>query len=281
MLYLLAAAWGWFALALLVGLAVGWLTTTRQTNGDFSRGWVVLAAIVLLIGAGFLAARFEIAHGRAGLLFETALLILTAYAVGLPIGGGAKLTALASFLGAPPAKKPAVAVKGKAREAAPPAPRRAVGAANGAPSATDRAAAPTATIRAAAPADKAGAGPDAASRKERRPAPVPPPFAPTPSREASKKIPGARPEGFAQPRGGKADDLSRIKGIGPKSVEKLHAFGIWHFDQIAAWTPENVKWVSNALTIPGRVERGKWVAQARELASGAATREGNGASAEA
>ena len=46
---------------------------------------------------------------------------------------------------------------------------------------------------------------------------------------------GARPSGLAAPRGGKADDLKRIKGIGPVNEKKLNALGIYHFDQIVVW----------------------------------------------
>ena len=38
------------------------------------------------------------------------------------------------------------------------------------------------------------------------------------------------------PRGGKADKLTLIKGIGPVNEKKLNEHGIFHFDQIAAWT---------------------------------------------
>jgi predicted flap endonuclease-1-like 5' DNA nuclease len=56
--------------------------------------------------------------------------------------------------------------------------------------------------------------------------------------------------------------------VGPKSQEKLHALGVFHYDQIAAWTPEQARWIGGALGVPGRVERGRWVAQAKSLASG-------------
>ena len=49
--------------------------------------------------------------------------------------------------------------------------------------------------------------------------------------------------------------------------ELLHRLGVFHFDQIAAWTPEDVAWVEENLEeIRGRVEREGWVEQARELA---------------
>jgi len=64
-----------------------------------------------------------------------------------------------------------------------------------------------------------------------------------------------------------ADDLRRIKGIGPKIAGILADLGIRRFDQIAAWSPENVDWINAHLKFKGRVEREQWIAQARALIS--------------
>jgi NADH-quinone oxidoreductase subunit E len=77
-----------------------------------------------------------------------------------------------------------------------------------------------------------------------------------------------RPRGIARPRGGKADRLQRISGIGPKNETVLHSLGFFHFDQIAAWTPEQMEWVDDHLRFNGRIRREKWVDQARLLAAG-------------
>ena len=79
---------------------------------------------------------------------------------------------------------------------------------------------------------------------------------------------GARPLGLAAPKGGKADDLKKVKGIGRQNEERLHNLGVWHFDQIAAWTPENVKWIGSYLAFPGRIDRENWIEQATSLARG-------------
>ena len=47
---------------------------------------------------------------------------------------------------------------------------------------------------------------------------------------------GARPAGIDAARGGAADDLQRIKGVGPVNEKRLHELGVYHFDQIATWT---------------------------------------------
>ena len=45
--------------------------------------------------------------------------------------------------------------------------------------------------------------------------------------------------------------------------------GIWHFDQIAKWTPQNIAWFEVQLDgFMGRVTRDKWIEQAQKLASG-------------
>jgi predicted flap endonuclease-1-like 5' DNA nuclease len=82
---------------------------------------------------------------------------------------------------------------------------------------------------------------------------------------------GTKPQGLAAAREGKADDLKRIRGIGPQNEGRLHALGIWHFDQIAGWSAEEVIWVGSYLAFPGRIERENWVEQAKVLASGAET----------
>ena len=83
--------------------------------------------------------------------------------------------------------------------------------------------------------------------------------------------PGARPEGLMTARRNRADDLKRIRGIGPQNEGRLHGLGIWHFDQLASWSPDNVRWVGSYLAFPGRIDREKWVEQAVTLAAGGDT----------
>jgi NADH-quinone oxidoreductase subunit E len=82
---------------------------------------------------------------------------------------------------------------------------------------------------------------------------------------------GARPQGLAAPRGGKADDLKRIKGIGKVNEGKLNALGTYHFDQVAAWNRAEIRWIGTYLAFPGRIDREDWLAQAAVLATGADT----------
>ncbi len=79
-----------------------------------------------------------------------------------------------------------------------------------------------------------------------------------------------RPDGLSGPRHDRADDLKRINGIGPRIEALLNDLGIYHFDQIARWSDENVEWVDANLNFFGRVNREAWIQQAEDLATGTA-----------
>ena len=61
------------------------------------------------------------------------------------------------------------------------------------------------------------------------------------------------------------DDLSLIKGIGPKFQILLNNEGIYTFEQIANWTYAEVRKRDKRLVFRGRVQREKWVDQAKAL----------------
>ena len=236
MLYVLTLGWVWFAAAGALGLLVGFATATRRRGGEFP-GWLAVLTAFGLLAGGFAGAELGLVPGRAGLLLDIGLLAALAYFFGLPIGAGAK-----SLLPAPaaaPIKPTPVVVRGRPRDEESPAP------------------APPAPKPLAPKPPAATSGIAAAPESAARASP------------AKKHFPGQPPESLAAPRGGTPDDLTRIKGIGPKSVEKLHALGVFHFDQIAAWNIDNARWVGAALSVPGRVERGKWILQAREIVAAA------------
>ena len=74
-----------------------------------------------------------------------------------------------------------------------------------------------------------------------------------------------KPLGMKRPAG-ELDDLQLITGVGPKLERKLHRLGIYHFEQIASFTQEDIKVVDCKLgTYRGRIKRDKWPAQARKL----------------
>jgi predicted flap endonuclease-1-like 5' DNA nuclease len=111
------------------------------------------------------------------------------------------------------------------------------------------------------------------------PAPAPAPAAaapaPAPAATAPASAPAAAPPAPTQPKllsapeGGAPDDLKRIRGIGPKLEEMLHRMGIYHFQQIASWSPSELAWVDENLgDFKGRASRDDWVGQAKILAAG-------------
>jgi predicted flap endonuclease-1-like 5' DNA nuclease len=109
------------------------------------------------------------------------------------------------------------------------------------------AAAPTAEVSAV----KAEAKPKAAKPKAAKPAP---------------KAKPAKAEGLVRltaARGGKADDLKELEGVGPALEKLVNGLGFYHFDQIAAWTDADVALVDGEMkNFKGRIARDRWVAQA-------------------
>ncbi|MDE4133549.1 NADH-quinone oxidoreductase subunit E [Phaeobacter sp. QD34_3] len=117
------------------------------------------------------------------------------------------------------------------------------------------------------------AKPAAKQAAEAKPAPkkAPAKKAPAKKAEAAEPVAEAAPETLKAARGGQADDLKLLKGVGPKLEQTLNELGFFHFDQIAKWTEAEVAWVDSRLKFKGRIERDGWIAQAAQLASGEET----------
>ena len=83
---------------------------------------------------------------------------------------------------------------------------------------------------------------------------------------------GVKPVMLDEPNDGKADDLKKIKGVGPRLEQMCNMMGIWHYDQIAKWSDKEIAWVDENLQgFQGRVSRDEWVTQAAILAEGGET----------
>ncbi|QSB45584.1 hypothetical protein EB810_04545 [Altererythrobacter sp. FM1] len=66
-----------------------------------------------------------------------------------------------------------------------------------------------------------------------------------------------------------ADDLTQIKGLGPKLAALLTEMGVTRFEQIAAWDDAEIDRVDAQLgRFQGRIRRDGWVEQAGYLAKG-------------
>ncbi len=123
-----------------------------------------------------------------------------------------------------------------------------------------------------------GRKPSAAKKAEARTEPAKPkesappkPAAPAEAAEAGLDAAAseAAVEKLFEAPAGPADDLKKISGVGPALETKLHALGVTRFEQIAAFTPEDIQRVDDALSFKGRIERDDWVGQARALADAA------------
>jgi large subunit ribosomal protein L21 len=91
--------------------------------------------------------------------------------------------------------------------------------------------------------------------------------APTSLKAAAEKPAKAAPKAKAA-ASTDGDDLTRISGVGPVIVKKLHALDVTSFAQIAAWTPEDVADMDEKLSFKGRIDRDDWLVQAAEFAKG-------------
>lgn len=89
---------------------------------------------------------------------------------------------------------------------------------------------------------------------------------------AAAPIQGAKPQMLSAARADGADDLKKIKGVGPKLEQLLNSMGVYHFDQIAGWTEAELAWVDDNLEgFKGRASRDEWVSQSKTLAAGGET----------
>lgn len=84
---------------------------------------------------------------------------------------------------------------------------------------------------------------------------------PTPTPTPSSPLPLSAFDG--------ADDLARIKGVGPKLVTLLNELGVTSYVQIASWTDADVTRIDAQLgRFKGRITRDQWVEQAKLLSAG-------------
>ena len=91
---------------------------------------------------------------------------------------------------------------------------------------------------------------------------------PVPEPEPSSS-PAPTPAPAPQSDTGEADDLSRIKGVGPKLVTMLHELGVTRFEQVAGWDEAEIDRIDSQLgRFKGRIRRDQWVEQAKLLSSG-------------
>lgn len=64
---------------------------------------------------------------------------------------------------------------------------------------------------------------------------------------------------------GAEDDLTAIKGVGPKMAEKLYEQGIKNFTQLASMNKQFAQQLDETLRTQGRILRDDWIGQAKKL----------------
>lgn len=89
----------------------------------------------------------------------------------------------------------------------------------------------------------------------------------TPTATAHEPLPA-----FLDAPRGTPDNLTLMKGVGDRFAAKLNEIGVYHYRQIAGWSPEDVRIADSKLdTFRGRIERDQLVEQAKLLAAGRTT----------
>ncbi len=107
-------------------------------------------------------------------------------------------------------------------------------------------------IAASGSASGGGAAKKASAKARKAPAKAPTKAKPKPKTKAAGKSDSA-------------DDLTRIKGVGPQNRNKLAAVGIVTFADVAKLTLDEQRDIGDKLAFPGRIEREEWVKQAVEI----------------
>ena len=82
---------------------------------------------------------------------------------------------------------------------------------------------------------------------------------------AAEVAPAPHPARPTTPTARTADNLTEIKGIGKVIERRLHELGVTSFRQLAELSPAEAKRINEAIDFPGRVERERWIEQARAL----------------
>ena len=246
MSYDISMFWPWLLAALILGAIVGWLSDRWRSGEPLFHGWRKWAVIAWVIG--LILAALHWLPGRAGLWLETGLLFSFCYVVACVIGGWLRAIVEGD-------KPMASTLKATAPMPAP------------ASMAMTPAAAASASANTVAPPAAATSAPNPAIPTSAAPAPVVAAPASPPSTSVSPAVnPDAgMPLLLAAAHDGEGDDLTRVNSIDGWTQGRLRALGVWHYRQIADWSPANAAWVDNRLQLNGRVGQEKWIDQAKGL----------------
>jgi len=93
----------------------------------------------------------------------------------------------------------------------------------------------------------------------------------SPSSPLAPPLPPARPVASPPAASDGAQDLKRIRLIDGATEASLNKLGVTRYEHIAGWMRDDVKKVSQALGIKGRINQENWIEQALILAKGGET----------
>ena len=79
---------------------------------------------------------------------------------------------------------------------------------------------------------------------------------------------GVRRETRDKALAGSAEELTAIRGLGPKAAGKLREAGVTTLAEIARWNEEEIDRYDALIGGRGRIRRDNWVGQAREIVKG-------------
>ena len=79
-------------------------------------------------------------------------------------------------------------------------------------------------------------------------------------------------KGFRKPKGEK-DDLKLISTIEPELETSLNKLNILKYEQIAAFSDDDIANIDEALRLDGRIEKEDWISQAQRLMAEATVEE--------
>jgi len=82
--------------------------------------------------------------------------------------------------------------------------------------------------------------------------------------DARAKRQSAAFKGFKKPKG-EPDDLKRIKGVTADLEQQLRKLNVLKYEQIAAFSDDDIANLDEALKLDGRIEKEDWVGQAQHL----------------
>jgi predicted flap endonuclease-1-like 5' DNA nuclease len=250
---LLCSGWFPYLLAFVVGLATAyWAWSRREPAAPAVESKVAPQPLPAPAATSAVAAP-KVSAAPVVAAAATAAVAVPLMAAKKP---KAKAAAKPKAKAAPKPKAAAAPVKATAapKPKAAPAPKAAV--------------APKAKV-AAAPKAKATAAPKAAVPKAKAAVkPVALKAAPAPKAKAAPK-PKAAAKPKPAPKPVIPDNLELLKGVGPKLNTLLKSLGVSTFEQVANWSPSDVREIDSKLgAFAGRISRDNWIDQAKLLLKG-------------